>query len=520
MLPSIAEMATDHSHSHASIIGLKDGSMDFGATFRWAVVTTLFLSTTYILGKGIYNLYFHPLANFPGPFWARASLFWRFWHTMGGRSHRAIEKQHKKYGLVFRVSPNELSFASVDSWKTIYGFPPPGQPHLVKGEFYDIYGAGFKTGCIGSERDPQQHAIKKKNLLAAFSTKALNAQETLVQQCWDQFVEKIGPLSRETPGGIDIVKWFEMATFDILGEMAFGEGFHCVETGKHHFWLDLILEHLLEISLVDNLRRFPFLATLGKWILPSLTVKVRNKHTGYSREKVQKRLNAENTRHDFLTNMVSKVKSGEVSREELTAHASTLIIAGGETTAHTLSSIIFYVLKTPGCKEKLMREIRDHYGSYEEIDATSALQLPYLQAVIQEALRIHPSGAQGFPRTSPGVLINGHYVPAGTEVYTSAWTVVHDPANFHDPYAFKPERWIDPACTDIKDASQPFSLGYRACIGRNFAFIEMALCLTKMAYKYDWELVDKDLDWEAASRCYIMWWKAPIMVRLTDRKGS
>ena len=135
-------------------------------------------------------------------------------------------------GPVFRVSPNELSFASVDSWKTIYGFPPPGQPHLIKGEFYDIYGAGFKTGCIGSERDPQQHALKKKNLLAAFSTKALNAQEALVQQCWDRFVEKVGPLSRETPGGIDIVKWFEMATFDILGEMAFGESFYCVENGE------------------------------------------------------------------------------------------------------------------------------------------------------------------------------------------------------------------------------------------------------------------------------------------------
>ncbi|KAI0474770.1 cytochrome protein [Xylaria cf. heliscus] len=488
---------------------LNDGST---VTFQWAIITASLLSVAWLLGKAVYNLYFHPLAKFPGPFWGRVSLFWRFWHTMGGRAHRAIETQHQKYGSVFRVSPNELSFASVDSWKTIYGYPPPGQPHVVKGEFYDIYGAGFKTGCIGSERDPQQHALKKKNLSAAFSTKALNAQEALVQKCWDQFVQKIGPLSRATPAGIDIVKWFEMVTFDILGEMAFGEK-------KHHFWLDLILDHLQEITLVDNLRRFKFLATLGKWIVPSLTVRVREKHTGYSRAKVQKRLDTENTRHDFFTNLVSLVKSGQVSREEMTAHASTLIIAGGETTAHTLSSIVFYVLTTPGSAEKLWSEIRARYNSYDEIDATSALQLPYLQAVIQEALRIHPSGAQGFPRNSPGIVIDGHFVPPGTEVYTSAWTVVHDPANFHEPYAFKPERWIDPECTDIKEASQPFSLGYRACIGRNFAFIEMALCIAKMAYKYDWELVDKSLDWEASSRCYIMWWKAPIRVRLTDRKG-
>ncbi len=65
----------------------------------------------------------------------------------------------------------------------------------------------------------------------------------------------------------------------------------------------------------------------------------------------------------------------------------------------------------------MMSEIRARYNSYEDIDATSALQLPYLQAVIQEALRIHPSGAQGFPRTSPGILIDGHYVPAGVSVF-------------------------------------------------------------------------------------------------------
>ena len=53
-----------------------------------------------------------------------------------------------------------------------------------------------------------------------------------------------------------------------------------------------------------------------------------------------------------------------------------------------------------------------------------------------------------------------------TEVYTSAWTVTHDPQYFHDPEQFLPERWLDPDCTDLREASQPFSLGSRACLGR------------------------------------------------------
>jgi cytochrome P450 len=89
------------------------------------------------------------------------------------------------------------------------------------------------VGCIGSERDPAVHARKKRNLTAAFSSKALAEQEPIVQACLDRFVEKIGPLSRKRGGqGINVVEWLEMITFDILGEMAFGEGFGCVERGN------------------------------------------------------------------------------------------------------------------------------------------------------------------------------------------------------------------------------------------------------------------------------------------------
>ncbi|KAK2755484.1 hypothetical protein FQN54_006421 [Arachnomyces sp. PD_36] len=386
-------------------------------------------------------------------------------------------------GHVFRVSPNELSFASADSWKAIYGAPNGNRTHLIKGEFYDIYGAGFKTGCIGSERNPKVHAQKKKNLTPAFSTKALQAQEPIIQRCIDEFVGKLGPKSKESSkGGLDVVEWYEMIAFDVLGEMAFGESFGCIKREENHFWIKLILDHLLEITLVDNLR-------------------LRNRHSGYSRAKVEERLNSTASREDFFTNLAGKVKGGEIDKEEMTAHASTLIIAGGETVATCLAAATYYLLNTPDAFDQLRQEIRSHYHSYEEIDASSALQLTYLQAVLNEALRIHPPGSQGFPRVSPGTEIDGYYVPAGTE----------------DPEAFRPERWTDPNCTDRKDASQPFSLGLRACVGRNFAYTEMSLIMAKVIYKYDLELVEKDLNWEDKSHCHVMWWKAPFHVKFHTR---
>lgn len=182
---------------------------------------------------------------------------------MSGRAHIAFEQQHRKYGKpahhsgdtprasfklgdtyladirflklkgsVFRVSPNEVSFASVDSWRSIYGYPPQGQAHLIKSEFYDIFGAAFDEACIGSERDPHKHAQKKRTLAAAFSPKALEAQEHIVQQVWDNFCFKVGHASQKTAGGINLVKWLELATFDALGEMAFGESFGCLDNGE------------------------------------------------------------------------------------------------------------------------------------------------------------------------------------------------------------------------------------------------------------------------------------------------
>lgn len=102
---------------------------------------------------------------------------------------------------------------------------------MTKSEFYQIYGAGFRSLCIGSERDPQRHGQMKKSLSAAFSTKALAEQEPIVVRVIDEFVARIGQDGGPGTGGLNMTRWYEMCAFDILGEMAFGESFRCIETG-------------------------------------------------------------------------------------------------------------------------------------------------------------------------------------------------------------------------------------------------------------------------------------------------
>jgi cytochrome P450 len=72
-------------------------------------------------------------------------------------------------------------------------------------------------------------------------------------------------------------------------------------------------------------------------------------------------------------------------------------IAGGETVATFLAAVTYYLLSTPEAYKKLRDEIRGKYMDISEINSTSALQLPYLQAVISEGLRIYPQALRGFP---------------------------------------------------------------------------------------------------------------------------
>jgi hypothetical protein len=127
------------------------------------------------------------------------------------------------------------------------------------------------------------------------------------------------------------------------------------------------------------------------------------------------------------------------------------------------------------------------------------------------------------------------------QVYVSShwFSASHSAENFKDPFAFIPERWLDPDCTDTLDASQPFSLGPRNCIGRQYvlevstrtmtkltascarlAWMEMRLIMAKMHFCFDLTPVDKNLDWVNESKLYTLWWKPALNTLLEPREAA
>jgi hypothetical protein len=138
----------------------------------------------------------------------------------------------QKPGPVVRVSPNELSFATAESWKDIYSIPTGGQKPFVKSDFYSMFGAGFKSRCIGSERDPKKHRRIRGLLNSCFSYRTLLEQEDILHPLMDEFVGKFEPQNNEEEKIVDMTAWYGMLGFDLMGEMSFGESFHAIQSGK------------------------------------------------------------------------------------------------------------------------------------------------------------------------------------------------------------------------------------------------------------------------------------------------
>ncbi|KAK8016874.1 Cytochrome P450 monooxygenase BOA3 [Apiospora rasikravindrae] len=479
----------------------------------WYSVTVLLLA--YWIVTCIYNLYFHPLAKYPGPRFAAVSQLWYASVYTGGNWPFIIEQAHRKYGDVIRIAPNELSFCTPQAFKDIYGAATKTRKLFTKSELF--YDAGKDTN-IAYERDPDRHAVLYKLFAPSFQPRALRDQEYLIHNHVDLFVQQLVRWSRER-SHVDVSKAFEWLTFDIMGELAFGESFGAVKNGESHTWVSILLGAVYSTSVVQLKKRLPVLEKALPWLAPKKVLEEWAQHQAATLERVNKRIQMDETmeRTDLLTH---PIRSGKLNAAELANNAQVLLTAGAETSATTLTAITYLLATHAGCRTRLAEEVRSAFESADQITAAAAgpAQLPYLNAVIEEGLRIFPPSPLGPPRVSPGETVDGHYVPKGIYVGCDTYSLHLNPRNAPSPRSFHPERWLS-ASSDEKPYTAAFSIGPRACLGISLAYIELRVALAKIVFQLDWEVVGEVFDWPAACRLTQLWKKAPLRVRYMPRAG-
>lgn len=186
-------------------------------------------------------------------------------------------------------------------------------------------------------------------------------------------------------------------------------------------------------------------------------------------------------RQDILSKLFAtqKEKPVEMNENAVTSMATSNIFAGSDTTAISTRAIIYYLLKNPNAKRKLVDEIDSRRKAGKLSDPVTLLEadsMPYLQAVMYEALRLHPAVGMSLPRVVPdgGVQICGQYLPAGCVVGANPW-VIHRSKEVYgeDVDAFRPERWMQEDVGDLHRFFFTFGSGARMCLGRNISWMEM-----------------------------------------------
>ncbi|KIW01823.1 uncharacterized protein PV09_06675 [Verruconis gallopava] len=472
----------------------------------------------FFIGRLFYNAFFHPLAKYPGPKSWGASELPSILSSVKGNIAWDVAALHEKYGSVVRIAPNELSYNTAQAWSDIYSSRPGlGQMPKHGGPEKNSEGFGRLNMTNATIED---HSRMRRLVAHAFSDKAMREQEPIIQQYVDLLMDKLHERAGQK---IDIVSWFNFTTFDLMGDLAFSESFHCLQQSQYHPWISMIFNNLKLMVYGNAARKIPGLTKLLMSITPKKVIEEGQAHMQLAVAQANKRLAMRTDRNDIMSYIIKhNGKETGMSVEEIQANSYVIIIGGSETTATLLSGCVYYLLTNPATLETLVEEIRSSFKSENEITFANVSNLKYLLAVLNEALRCYPPVPGALPRAVPGdkgAIIDGAWVPSGTAVSVYQTAACRSPKNFRDPDAFVPERWLGDAryANDVRDACQPFGYGPRNCVGRNLAYMEMRIILARLLWNFDLELCDESRNWRE-QKAFILYEKPPLMVKLTVKR--
>ncbi|KAI3760782.1 hypothetical protein L1987_51181 [Smallanthus sonchifolius] len=213
-------------------------------------------------------------------------------------------------------------------------------------------------------------------------------------------------------------------------------------------------------------------------------------------------------------------KGFRLERDMIKAIIVDLFTAGTDTTFTSLEWAITELLRNPRAMKELQQEVLE-VGQGRSVIAEDDLdKMPYLKAVLKEALRLHIPLPLLVPRESTqDVKLLGYDIQSGTQVLINAWAIARDPSNWEEPEEFRPERFLK-SSIDYKGFHfelLPFGAGRRGCPGIQFAMVVNELVLANLVYKFDLALVGEEgLDMSETNGITVHK-KCPLLVSATPR---
>lgn len=497
----------------------------YGCTSSLTIAGVIFAA---IAAYVVYQLWFHPLAKYPGPLLGKLTQWYDVYHAYVGDKHILFYHLHKKYGTVVRFSPNSLSINDPAALKVIYAHGA----NVQKSVFYKCFRAAPQAISTLLATERQHHARKRRIMGQAFSDSALKGFELYVQGHVQDLVERIGKMVNQ-PGAeksrwsapMDMASWCNWLVFDIMGDLVFGRSFGTLgekpENRRGIFLLGRAARRNYTVAAMPAL-----LYTGLEKVLPLLRGLYldRCQYLAFGKKQVMERTTEhakagpqmETGRKDifsFLLHAKDPETGDGMPMPELWMEGNTLIVAGSDTTStyvisastlylktdqfySTLAATLYYLLQNPSTLERLQKEIRTTFTAREQI-SMSGLKMQsctYLRACIDETMRMTPAVGGVLPREVLQGGLNipalGLSIPAGVDVGVPIYAIHHHEEYVPDPFTFSPERFLGSAKEKeaLMSVWNPFSVGNRACLGKPLVYMELQIALARILFEFDLRL--------------------------------
>ena len=465
----------------------------------------------------------------------------------GGQRSTVLTELHKKHPVI-RTGPNTLSYGDVRAIKDIYGH----NTKCTKDGLYIVTGGSH---ChLADVIDKHDHSRKRKVLSSAYALKNLEEWEHKVADKTARMLAHFDKIcTTPLPDGIkipakedltvDYREWTNYFTLDAIADIGISEKLGFLDNGHDKITVQrpdgTSYECNFRECLYNNAIKQSLLVWPYDWykminrladIIPyyNRMGKLGHAWDGIPPELARRRLRryeAGEKLDDFFQALMEDKNGHPNNLEwgEIVAEVSIMMNAGSATTAIALTNVMHQLLKNPHIMKKLRDELDAALADSEDdvvIAYDKVKHLPYLRACLDESLRLFPPTPQGLSRETPaeGAYIMDDFIPGGVSVSMSALTAHRQENIFPQADKYIPERWLGEEGKNLQPYFLSFSAGARGCIGRNISYLEQAVVLASVLYRYELALPSPEWDIERLESMNWILGEMPVKIWRRQRK--